>query len=89
MPYIKQADRTEASIAPNTAGELNYAITMLVVEYVAARIRARGLPEANYNLHNEIMGVFASAQAEYYRRCVAPYEDRKRVENGDVYYASE
>lgn len=88
MPYIKQADRTEARIAPDSAGELNYAITMLVVEYVAAHIYARGLPEANYNLHNEIMGVFASAQAEYYRRCVAPYEDRKRVENGDVYYAS-
>ena len=61
---------------------------MLVVEYVAAQIYARRLTEANYNLHNEIMGVFASAQAEYYRRCVAPYEDRKRVENGDVYYAS-
>ena len=88
MPYIKQADRTAANIAPNTAGELNYAITKLVVEYVAWQIHARKLTEANYNLHNEIMGVFASAQAEYYRRCVAPYEDRKRVENGDVYYAS-
>lgn len=95
MPYIKQAFRADNNpltihvdwpemssrdrpIALDTAGELNYAITMLISEYVRRR-------PLSYAVLNDVVGVLASAQAEFQRRVVAPYEDIKRAENGDVY----
>jgi hypothetical protein len=33
---------------------------------------------------NDVMGAFTGAQAEFYRRDVAPYEDAKIQQNGDV-----
>jgi len=38
-----------------------------------------------YFHYNRAMGVLASAMQEFYRRRVAPYEDVKIAENGDVY----
>lgn len=96
MPYIKQEDRKvndplgvrvtfdngpaewQAPIRLASPGELNFAMTILASEYV----RRRGM---SYTVANEVMGVFASAQAEFYRRVVVPYEDIKRAENGEVY----
>lgn len=95
MPYIKREDRKinnpliatpgkvelidwNRPIAIRTPGELNFAMTILASEYV----RRRGM---SYTVANEVMGVFASAQSEFYRRVVVPYEDKKCAENGDVY----
>lgn len=95
MPYIKQILRPSNNpliatpgkvelidwnrpIAIDNVGELNFAITMLINEYVKRR-------PLSYAVLNDVMGVFASAQAEFYRRVVTPYEDRKRAENGEVY----
>ena len=38
----------------------------------------------NYFTYNRSMGVLASAQAEWYRHRIAPYEDQRIAENGDV-----
>ena len=38
----------------------------------------------NYQTMNDIMGALAGAQIEFYRRKVAPYEDTKIKDNGDV-----
>lgn len=85
MPYIKQERRIkidpyvehlEAQL--EEPGELNYAFTKLALAYLD-KIDGR------YEDYNEIMGVFVSARDEFYRRAVAPYEDKKRQENGDVY----
>ena len=38
-----------------------------------------------YAVYNRAMGVFDCAAREFYRRVVAPYEDKKIMENGDVY----
>lgn len=66
------------SIAIDDVGELNFAITMLINEYVKRR-------PLRYAVLNDVVGVLASAQAEFQRRIVAPYEDQKIQENGDVY----
>jgi len=58
------------------AGILNYAITVLTVELT-------GKPA--YWKCALLSGVLANAHDEYYRRLVAPYEDKKIIENGDVY----
>jgi hypothetical protein len=80
MPYIKQtirelldANRSE----PATAGELNYKITRLCLDYIATHGK-------QYNTYNEAIGVLSCVTQELYRRQVAPYEDQKIAENGDV-----
>ena len=82
MPYIKQEDRDSLwnTREPATAGELNYAITCLMRDYL---LRNGG---TTYQLINDCVGALEGAKAEFQRRIVAPYEDWKRIENGDVYY---
>lgn len=83
MPYIKQDRRSE--LDPNTydfgfaetPGELNYQITEIILQYW----RRTG----NYQGINDIVGALEGAKLEFYRRAAAPYEDKKIVENGDVY----
>jgi hypothetical protein len=87
MPYIKQEDREhykklleEAYVCFSkdmTEGELNYVITSILNLYV----KNHGV---SYKTYNEVMGVMESAKQEFYRRNVAPYEDLKIRENGDV-----
>ncbi len=84
MPYIKQEDRTRfehwlrgASLSPpKTAGELNYLITRLCHIFLAT--------DAKYQDYNDVMGALEGAKLEFYRRHVAPYENKKIEENGDV-----
>lgn len=78
MPYIPQDAREDAAVEPVTPGELNYAVTRLVAEYV----EQQGL---NYAVINDVVGALEGAKLEFYRRVAAPYEDRKIEQNGDVY----
>lgn len=79
MPYIKQEDRDDhTALYPQHAGELNYAITLLVNDYFK-RMGGR------YQQINDIVGALEGAKLEFYRRVAAPYEDEKIEENGDVY----
>ncbi len=82
MPYIKSAkrrrwidDRVDMSLTG--VGELNYAITRLISNYLG--------PEMDYARLNNITGVLHDVAVEFDRRVVAPYEDMKKEENGDVY----
>lgn len=56
-------------------GCLNYTITELIDH----------LYECNYKDLNAAIGVLECCKLELYRRVIAPYEDTKIVENGDVY----
>lgn len=81
MPYIKQSDRVEISSGTrlaNTPGELNFRLTSIATSYLTARGQS-------YSTFNEVIGALECAKLEMYRRMVAPYEDRKMIENGDVY----
>ncbi len=82
MPYIKQERRDELKVSggPETPGELNYAITMLLIEYW----HRSPLP-GNYTRINDIVGACCCAMHEFERRIVGKYEDQKIKENGDVY----
>lgn len=81
MPYInaKARERLKSGGRPETPGELNYAITKLVDEYL---IRKGGIKYAHLN---EVIGAIECAKIELYRRVAAPYEDQKITEAGDVY----
>lgn len=80
MPYIDPAARQHLSKgnAPANAGELNYLLTLICNRY---RVSSGN----RYQVFNDIIGALEGAKLEMYRRLVAPYEDTKITENGDVY----
>ena len=87
MPYIKMEDRVKYEDVlkelidilkglpvERIDGELNYIITKILKE---------AYPLRYFNL-NRAVGVLECAKLEFYRRVVAPYEDVKIKESGDV-----
>lgn len=87
MPYVspEARRRLDEGATPEGAGELNYAITRVVDEYLSRLGGEDG--RLRYAHLNEVMGVLECAKLELYRRVAAPYEDEKIAENGDVYSA--
>lgn len=79
MPYINSDDRVSLEISHHARnpGELNYLISMVMLDY----LDRHGL---SYGTLNDILGACSGAGEEFYRRIVAPYEDKKRVEHGDL-----
>lgn len=86
MPYIPEADRAyideyvaalSERLASGSVGQLNYAITTLIDNYLGE--------EPNYHAYNSILGVLEAAKLELYRRRISRYEDDKLAQNGDVY----
>jgi len=82
MPYIKKERRMDldwgSTSIPVNAGELNFKITQLITMYLLERVES-------YETYNDIVGALEGAKLELYRRKIAPYEDKKIKENGDVY----
>lgn len=88
MPYISQdlrnvidpeiqqlLDKITRLPLEKQDGALNYAVTKLLKGIYA---------DGNYYTYNRSLGVLSAINAEWYRRVVAPYEDIKILENGDV-----
>jgi hypothetical protein len=89
MPYIKEESRKgyndlvdqivkilSKDDFVNGAGDINYVITRLIWKVFES--------DKCYNMANSLTGVLSCVQAEFYRRIVAPYEDKKKEENGDI-----
>lgn len=85
MPYItrQRRDQLQEDAAANhgewnplTAGELNYVFTMLAKAYFQRNHNYQGI--------NDVIGALEGAKLEFYRRAVAPYEDVKIEQNGDL-----
>lgn len=79
MPYIKAEDRFRSMADPKVVGELNYKITEACIDFIE---ESGGLSYTNVQ---NVIGVLECAKIELYRRVLAPYEDQKIAENGDVY----
>ena len=92
MPYIKQNFRDsidkeldalaekikqvhEDNPKQTRDGLINYALTRMLNNIYA---------DARYHDMNEIIGVLECCKLEYYRKLIAPYEDQKEHENGEV-----
>lgn len=87
MPYIKDLHEFTADwrekLTPKchtaeNAGELNFQFTKVALMY----LRDHG---ESYQTYNDISGAMTEALAELRRRRIAPYEDTKIAQNGDVY----
>jgi len=81
MPYISHEERIDidAGSEPVTPGQLTYAITRLAMKFVRAQGKLRFVTVCI------VIGAFMCAAFEFYRRVVAPYENTKMAQNGDVY----
>lgn len=82
MPYITPERKLELlEDKPSSAGELNYTITKLIVEFLGKNYRYKDI--------NDVLGAIEGAKLEFYRRVVVPYEDNAMIKNGDVYDRTE
>lgn len=89
MPYILSERRDKLIVrvpmlgevvdyqAIECAGDLNFVITYIAKQLLVAK-------GENYQNYNDILGALEGAKLELYRRQIAPYEDKKIKENGDV-----
>jgi len=78
-PYIPQERRREIDeqgAAPSNTGELTYVLYRACIDYLPSHARF-----ADYS---QVMAALECAKLEFYRRRVAPYEDTKIPESGDV-----
>lgn len=83
MPYIDKDGRVGvAQSGPTTVGELTYAFQQEISEYLAEQ----GL---FYQSIAECLGALEGAKLDFIERVVKPYEERKRIENGDVWQYSQ
>lgn len=81
MPYIAENLRKnlELDMFPEKVGELQYCIAILINRFLWEK-------KQDYQDMNDVIGALSGAQMEFYRRVVAPFEDQKRHDNGDVYF---
>ena len=84
MPYIKKQDRArhdyilrDIDYSNLDMGDINYFISSMLKMY----IEVNGESYSNYN---SLVGVLECIKLEIYRRKVAPYEDIKIGQNGDI-----
>lgn len=82
MPYVRPDVREELQRrSPVNGAELNY----LVLRAANQLFRDRGgESEASYADRSEIHAALLGAAREFERTKIDPYEERKRLENGDV-----
>lgn len=93
MPYIGEQNRVRLESAIDEivgilnekgvdgnypVGHLNYLITSIIVKTLDRQGK-------RYKHFNAVVGALECCKLELYRRAVAPYEDTKIEENGDVY----
>lgn len=89
MPYIKQEDRKrfdchidalikEFDKKPVSPGEFNYVVSRLLWNIWMKE------SNHNYTTANNLIGALECIKEEFYRRWIAPYEEDKIKENGDV-----
>jgi len=90
VPYIPKASREHFSAAldavratpPACSGEMNYLLTRLCQIYLARYREIFG--RVDYEGRAEVVSALECCKLEFYRRNLAPYEDTKIKENGDV-----
>ena len=85
MPYIKPEERgqfdhllhTLARRIADNPGHLNYCLTRLVNEMWQTR--------ESYKTIALVTGVLDNVRTEFYRRVAVEYEEKKRIDHGDVF----
>ena len=96
MPYIYQKDRDNIDpvidkLIPliHNFGDISYIITRLVLKYIfplsVDKLKVIPKSQTSYNTLIHAYGVLQGTAQEFYRKMLAPYEDLKAKENGEVF----
>ncbi|ANS05686.1 hypothetical protein [uncultured Mediterranean phage] len=92
MPYINAQLRpgiwnrnlgTITSRFIHTTGDLNYAITVLLDDFLVRQVSAG--KKVGYTEMSAARAALTDAADEFYSVVMRPYEERQRQNNGDVY----
>lgn len=59
-------------------GDLNYVFSQIITNYVWTKGK-------NYQNLSDAAAALSDCRDEFYRRVIAPYEDEKKEQNGDVF----
>lgn len=80
MPYLAGKRKLElaAGARATTAGDLTYLLTMTLQDYLSGR-------PMRYEDLAVCLGALEGAKADFINRVVTPYENGKRLHNGDVW----
>jgi len=92
MPYIKKSQRKvidtyldklieQLKQMTNNGKENNGIVTYVIYKLM---VSLYGHSLARYENMSNALKILESAKLEFYRRKMAPYEDKKILENGDV-----
>ena len=81
MPYIPRNERNVFQW-PDTAGRLNYVVTLAVLDYLEDKEEEDGL--RSYDALNTAIGALECAKQELYRRWAIPLEEDAIARNGDL-----
>ena len=96
MPYIKQDIRNHidecinqlASLSRQAATSYSYDFDKNrggILNYIITRIALKFAGTHSYASLSQMKAAMTDAADEWYRRQMAPYEDKKIQENGDVF----
>lgn len=85
IPYIDKTQRTYLDdklkplleLPPLNIGSVNYTITKFILSQLPLH--------AKYTDYNAMIGVLECIKLELYRKRIQSYEDKKCIENGEVY----
>lgn len=80
MPYLEESVKEALDsglIKMSEPGHLTYRLYKCCLDYIAIRGK-------RFFSVCEVMGALTCCALEFYRRIIAPYEDKKIQENGDV-----
>lgn len=83
MPYVNKESRNKLMFVESALEDVGIDMNAGDLQYIIA-VAIKHMAPYNYQTMNDVMGALAGAQMEFYRRTVAPYEDTKIEENGDV-----
>jgi len=81
MPYIPRNERNVFQW-PDTAGRLNYVLTVAVLDYLEDKEKEDG--RRTYDALNTAIGALECAKQELYRRWGIPLEAAAIERNGDL-----
>jgi len=90
MPYVKREIRRHLAkwldglilnlVNLTSSGTRNSGVVTYVIYKILVDIYGRG----NYERRSNALKVLESVKLEFYRKILAPYEDKKAEENGDI-----
>lgn len=90
MPHVRVTDRAcrPSSVVPaENVGQLTFQLTAVLQDYILERTSCRPLSQqyVDYALLAECLGALEGCRADFLDSVLVPYEQRKKVENGDVW----